>query len=210
MALSDLFGRFERLKVFKGSQLWDAQQRKIRKDSKLEGRESRLMRDAQSAIRKDIKATQREIRKSDPATRLNLEQYLERLQSLQRDMRQSNKVDGVREYNRKATRLEALSDYLMHFKGRNQRQIYAERLAVNVPFGNRMFENMGGQVAVDKIVGDTWTPAIDDLINEYYEQVRAYDYERATELLARIRGMVKRVAGMYNDVPRGSTDYDRY
>lgn len=209
MALSDLLGRFEGLKVFKGSQLWDAQQRKIRKDSKLVGRESRLMRDAQSAIRKDIKATQREIRKADPSTRVNLEQYLERLQSLQRDMRQSNKVDGVREYNRRGTRLDALADYLMHFKGRNQRQIYADRMALNVPFSNRMFANMGGQAAVDRIVGDTWTPAIDDLINEYYEQVRAYDYERATETLTRIRGMVKRVDGMYNDVPRGSTNYDR-
>ena len=210
MSLGDMLGKFIQTKVSRGSQLWDAQQRKIRQDSKLTGRTSRLMRDAQSSIRKDIRATRRELKKADSSQRMNLQGYLDRLESLQRDMRQSNKVDGVREYNRRSTREDALAEYLMHFKGKAQRQIYTDTMALNVPFNNRMFDNMGGQAAIERIVGDAWTPGIDDLINEYYESVRAYDYDRALETLTRIRGMVRRVSDMYSDTPQGTTDYDRY
>lgn len=211
MSLSSMLGRFISSKVARGSQLWSAQQKKIRQDSKLYGATSRMMRDAQSAIRKDIRATERDIKRaSDASTRYNLSQYLDKLKSLQRDMRQSNKVDGYREYNKAATRLDALNEYLTEYKGKSSRQIYAKRIIVDIPSSNKMFNNMGGQAMIDRMLGDVWSPALEDLVKEYYEQVRAYDYDRAQETLTRIRGMVKRVKDMYSDTPQGTTDYDRY
>lgn len=211
MSLSSMLGRFTSSKVARGSQLWSAQQKKIRQGSKLSGETSRMMRNAQSSIRKDIKATERAIERApDASTRFNLSQYLDKLKSLQRYMRQSNKVDGYREYNKASTRLDALNEYLADYKGQPNRQKYSTRVVVDIPSNNRMFVNMGGQAMIDRMVGDAWSPALEDLIQEYYEQVRAYDYDRSQETLTRIRGMVKRVKDMYSDTPQGTTDYDRY
>ena len=212
MALKDMLGIFRKSKVDPRSQMMREKNKAERKASKLQGRESRLMRDAQSAIRKDIKAVERDIKRTPPGERRdNLQAYRDRLVSIRDSMRASNKVDGETVYNRRSSRLEAMTDYLMNYKGRLGRATYSESRVERVPpYGNNLFERMGGKQAIDRMVGDAWSPMLDDLIEEVYEAMRSYRYEDMVDAWGRLNAHARMLRSMYETVPRGSTDYDSY
>ena len=201
MALGDLLGKFRSLQVTMNDAVWKEQNKENKRRSKLLGKESRLMRDAQSRIRKDIKATEKALRRGE-----NVGAYLDTLRSLQMHMRQSNVIDGVRVYNNATERKDALSRYLMDFAGKSQRELYKERPISYVPYDNNMYLNMGDyfdrlEDAKDDL--GVYLPTIDDMENELYEMVRKYDYNKAVEILNNMLGVIHHLSNQ-----RGSTDYD--
>ena len=83
MAIKDLIGRFKTLQTTVGDTIWQRFNEQNRKASKLTGSESRAMRNAQSRIRKDIKAAEKALKRGE-----NVDRYLDTLRDLQRHMRQ--------------------------------------------------------------------------------------------------------------------------
>lgn len=203
MAIRDLLGRFTSLQINVGDPVWREQNARNRKASKLSGAESRLMRNAQSRIRKDIKATEKALKRGE-----NVGQYLNVLKDLQRHMRQSNTIDGVRVYNNASERKDALSRYLMDFAGRSQREIYKARPIEYVPRDNPMYQHMQGyfdELETEKNELNVYYPSIDDMESELYDMVRKYDYNKAIDILNRMHNIIKDIINQ-----RGTTDYDAY
>lgn len=203
MAIKDLLGRFTSLQINVGDAVWKEQNARNRKASKLSGAESRLMRNAQSRIRKDIKATEKALRRGE-----NVGQYLSVLKDLQKHMRQSNTIDGTRVYNNASERKDSLSRYLMDFAGRSQREIYKVRPIEYVPRDNLMYQHMQGyfdELESKKNELNVYYPSIEDMESELYEMVRKYDYNKAIEIINKMRNLMNDITNQ-----RGSTDYDAF
>ncbi len=203
MAIKDLLGRFTSLQINVGDTVWREQNARNRKASKLSGAESRLMRNAQSRIRKDIMATEKALKRGE-----NVGQYLNVLKDLQKHMRQSNTIDGVRVYNNASERKDALSRYLMDFAGKMQREIYKERPIEYVPRDNPMYQHMQGyfdELETKKNELNVFYPSIEDMESELYEMVRKYDYNKAIDIINRMRNLMNDITNQ-----RGTTDYDAY
>ena len=203
MSIKDLLGRFMSLQVTINDPVWNKTNRENKRRSKLSGAESRLMRDAQSRIRKDIKATEKALKRGE-----NVGAYLNALKSLQSHMRQSNVIDGTRVYNNRTERKEALSRYLMDFAGRNQRETYKTKPVDYVPRDNPLYEHMHGyfdKLEKEKEELKTYYPSIDDLENDLYDSVRKYDYNKAIEILNKMYSLIHDISKQH-----GTTDYDAY
>ena len=203
MSISDLLGRFTSLQINIGDTVWREQNKRNRKASKLSGVESRLMRNAQSRIRKDIRATEKALKRGE-----NVGQYLNVLKYLQKHMRQSNVIDGTRVYNNASERKDALSRYLMDFAGRSQREIYKERPIEYVPRDNPMYQHMQGyfdELETKKNELNVYYPSVEDMESELYEMVRKYDYNKAIEIINKIRNLMNDITNQH-----GTTDYDAF
>ena len=203
MSISDLLGRFTSLQITIGDTVWREQNKRNRKASKLSGVESRLMRNAQSRIRKDIRATEKALKRGE-----NVGQYLNVLKYLQKHMRQSNVIDGTRVYNNASERKDALSRYLMDFAGRSQREIYKERPIEYVPRDNPMYQHMQGyfdELETKKNELNVYYPSVEDMESELYEMVRKYDYNKAIEIINKIRNLMNDITNQH-----GTTDYDAF
>lgn len=203
MAIKDLLGRFTSLQINVGDAVWKEQNARNRKASKLSGAESRLMRNAQSRIRKDIKAAEKALKRGE-----NVSSYLETLKSLQRHMRQSNVIDGTRVYNNRSERRDALNRYLSDFAGMGRREHYKTHAVDYVPRDNPMYQHM--QVYFDELETkknelNVFYPSVEDMESELYEMVRKYDYNKAIDIINRMRNLMNDITNQ-----RGSTDYDAF
>lgn len=195
----DIMDGFTSLNVQRGDEVWNAANESRRRDSKLSGEDSRRMRNAQSDIRKDIARVRREIAKeSDPVSRRNLEAFEDRLTDLQRRMRQSNVVDGIREYNRRSSRMDALDEYVSEYKGKKRREEARSNgvKARSLP-SNRMSGYMrkpGGTLDDFEDLDDDewlWYPQLDDMFEELSEAIREYDSDQVRQIVQRITNFRK-------------------
>lgn len=186
-----------------------AQQQKRKKASRISGEQSRALRNAQSAINKDIRATKRELGKAAGDERANLQAHLDALRDLRDHMRASRNVDGEKQYNVRSTRVDAMNEYLGRFKGRSRREQSRETVIDRTPIDNRLYGNLANMLrdVMDDIM---WSPNLEDLLEEYYDAVRSYDYERALETLNRMRGNSQSIRDMYETpgAVLGTADYD--
>ena len=207
--------KFQDLRGDPGSAEWDYKNEQRRKASKLDGTQSRMVRDAQSAIAKDIRSANRDmLRESDPTKRENLRAHKEALETLQRRMRQSNTIDGRKVYNSATSRMEAFGLYVMSFKGRNMREMAKNgpsltgvRITGDIT-SNRMFQHLRkhyDEHEFDWMDNDVWIPGLEDLYNELDEAVRNYDSEQARRVIKKIH----RLIDSYN-ANRGTVDLDSY
>lgn len=204
MAIKDLIGRFQTLQTKQGDAVWREQNERNKCVSKLSGAESRAMRNAQSRIRKDIKAAEKALSRGE-----NVGRYLDALRDLQRHMRQSNMVDGQRIYNNASERRDAMREYLDRFAGTSKRRHYKTNVIDYVPRDNPLYQHMiPGYFDKLKDLRDdlsVYYPSVDDLENELYEMVRKYDYNKAVEIFNRLVGTIENIKSQ-----RGSTNYDEY
>lgn len=213
--------RFQELRSDPGSEEWNYRNEWRRKHSKVEGLQSRALRDAQSAIAKDIKAVKRDLsRETDPAKLENLMIHKEALEKLQGRMRQSNTVDGRKVYNSVETRLEAYGLYVMSFKGRMMRdmarngpKLKGARITGEITT-NVMFQRLRKRYEDDEEIdfkwldNDVWIPGLEDLYDELDTAVRNYDSDQARSVIRRIHRLVNQY-NEYHDT-RGTVDLDRY
>lgn len=204
MAIKDLLGRFATLQTNQGDAVWREQNERNRRVSKLSGAESRAMRNAQSRINRDIKAAEKALNRGE-----NVGRYLETLRDIQRHMRQSNKVDGIRVYNNASERRDAMREYLTRFAGAGKRELYKTTVVDYVPRDNPLYQHML-PTHFDRIKElrdeiDVYYPTIDDMESEIYEMVRKYDYNKAVEIFNKLIGVMENIKNQ-----RGNTDYDAY
>ena len=210
--------KFQELRGDPGSAEWEHTNEKRRKSSKLDSTKSRMVRDAQSAIAKDIKAANRDmLRETDPAKRENLRIHKEALETLQRRMRQSNTVDGRKVYNSAVSRIEAFGLYVQSFKGRmlrdmakNGPSLEGVRITGDIT-SNRMFQRLKAQYnekEFDWMNEDEWIPGLEDLYNELDEAVRNYDSEQARRVIGKIHHMVDDYKARRGTVDLDSNDED--
>lgn len=204
MAIKDLIGRFQTLQTKQGDAVWRDQNERNKRASKLSGAESRAMRNAQSRIRKDIKAAEKALSRGE-----NVGRYLDTLRDLQIHMRQSNTVDGRKIYNNRSERRDAMAEYLSRFAGTKQRDVYKTKPVDYVPRDNPLYQHMVPQY-FDRLKElrdelKVYYPSIDDMESELYEMVRKYDYNKAVEIFNRLVGTINNIKSQ-----RGSTNYDEY
>ena len=204
MSIKDLIGRFSVLQTSVGDKIWQRTNEQNRKASKLTGAESRAMRNAQSRIRKDIKAAEKALSRGE-----NVGRYIDTLRDIQKHMRQSNKVDGIKVYNNASERRDAMREYLTRFAGAGKRELYKTAVVDYVPRDNPLYQHMVPQY-FDRLKElrdelKVYYPSVDDMESELYEMVRKYDYNKAVEIFNRLVGTINNIKSQ-----RGSTNYDEY
>jgi len=175
---------------------------------------SRVIRNEQRNIGRDIKATDREMSKLDPNSREyeNLQGRRNRLALLQFEMRQKNVIDGETKYNSTATRLHAFEEYVTKFGGRAKLEEQREQIVnLSYSFGQETFlhrvKNFYKEAFVDIEDPEGMferTPTYERLQWEMEMAVRAYDYDTVLDIVSQLSHGKKQFYSKYANVKNRS------
>ncbi len=156
----------------------------------------RALRNAQSRISKDIKATERELGKATGDTVVNLSKHLGELKSLQSDMKKIKTVNGTRMVNTSTSRTDAMVKYLSYFAGKKARDNAARGVVPRIYFGRqaqRFNVDFRRKYDFDVDRDDARYSSdyrLQDLFDDYEEAILAGDSDEAREIMARIKDYV--------------------
>lgn len=180
--------------VSPGSAVWEAEQRERAKMSRFSSPisrdvaeynktftvDSRMIRNEQRNIGRDIKSTMRAMDKAKGSEKTNLAARLEYLQTLRTSMLASwRDDDGYRHYNTASGRFEAVVKYQMDYKGRfalKEQTTRIKRLTLSEGadvFRARTAHKVGAEIG--DLGGFELTPKYEDLMKELDLAVRTYD-----------------------------------
>lgn len=145
----------------------------------------RKFRNEQRNIGRDIKATEKMMKKVDKGSfeYINLSSHLESLQSLQRLMRRGNKVDGSMRYNAASVRMEAYAEYVTNFKGKSAREAARTQTRKVRPFVSEqmMKDRVANKMGVE--IPEAIDAHMEDLERQLSEAAKRYDSAEMTRII---------------------------
>lgn len=205
----------QRLKnvAFRGMTMREAMGRGFSTSGLTAAEVQRLVRNAQSAIAKDIKAVDRDLKTlndaNDPQhTRRNATVALkQRLENLRDEMKQKVKVDGQLQVHTPGSRLNAVEDYYRNYKGKGPRKVamaghYVKR---DMTDDARKYDANFRQKWKFRLYRESfdgygdYTTRASELFDEYEEALLLGDYQGVQEAVLAIIDHYGRARNMFND-----------
>ena len=200
----------QRVLISKGNEKWKKENESRKKNSKFDAsyfrrvdnlslkaakfkasKYSRMFRNMQSAINKDVKATRRMIEsgKYNSQEMANLEYRLKQLNSIRNRMKQSYKEDGLTVYNTTGIRKNALNDYQKIRGAKNAVKSVNRKFKIGLSDGEEEFKRR--VEAKEGFFGDEDIsfPAYEDLLEDFENAIKSYDSSQAREILRKVMGM---------------------
>lgn len=204
--------KLDRVMIRRGGEIWKAENKRrqasskfdtdyflrngnmTREEAKVEAtRYSRMFRNAQSSLGKDIKLANKMLQSTSltQEERENVSLRLRQMENIRRRMRQSNKgEDGLRSYNSTSVRKQALEEYREVQGAYNVRESKKVRLDFGFSKGESNFKKRvlakEGVTNIDDLAG---VPGYQDLLEDFYNAIKSYESDSARQIARKLQRM---------------------